>query len=56
MHFNLIDALLLYYGHHQVFSHSGGHLQDDFFEHKNTIIIKICLNQSIVLKNHIISG
>ena len=40
------------------FSQSCGHLQvqDDLFQKKNTVIIKICLNHSTAVKNHVISG
>jgi len=37
------------------FGYSRCHLQGDFCENKNTIIMKVCLNHSTVLKIHMIS-
>jgi hypothetical protein len=56
MNFNYVDILLLRYGLQYVSATLVTHLQGDFFENKNTVIIKVSLNHSTVLKIHIISG
>jgi hypothetical protein len=45
MHFGFMDVILLYSGYQHV---SATHLQDG--ENKDTDIITMCLNHSIVLK------
>jgi len=56
MHLNFIDVLFWRYGHQQLSATLMTHLQGDFFENKNTVIIKLSLNHSTVLKIHIIFG
>jgi len=50
MHFNVTDVLLIYYHHQHVSATHVATFRVILFENKNTTVIKICLNQSTVVK------